>query len=384
MNHLPAPESAPEQLAVISQLLQKGSGSPDVIGIDVIWPGILQQYLVDLKSDFSKEEASGDAELLTNYTVDGRLVAVPYRINIGVLSYRTDLLKTYGFSDPPKTWDELEKMATRIQDGERAKGNRDFWGFVWQGAASEGLTCNGLEWQYSQGGGRIINADGTITVNNPNTIRAWERAARWVGRISPPSVLAYHEWDGTNAFHASLTAAFLRGWISEYSLGQPVKQAVSGRYAVTSLPGGDGGRVGILGGLGLAVSRSSNHRPEAVRLVRFLLDRERRLEEERTASGPPPWPELFDLPPILKAYSGFGKPAGGTRSGALVRPSTVTGEKYARVSRAYFEAVHRVLSGEAKAPDAAAALEKELVAITAFKTGPLPDNPKLSESRDAP
>src|SRR5579863_491787 len=128
VNHLPAPESAPVQLAVISQLLQKGSGSPDVIGIDVIWPGILQQYLVDLKSDFSKEEASGDAELLTNYTVDGRLVAVPYRINIGVLSYRTDLLKTYGFSDPPKTWDELEKMATRIQDGERAKGNRDFWG----------------------------------------------------------------------------------------------------------------------------------------------------------------------------------------------------------------------------------------------------------------
>jgi trehalose/maltose transport system substrate-binding protein len=70
VNHLPAPESAPEQLAVISQLLHKGTGSPDVIGLDVIWPGILQQYLVDLKSDLSKEEESEDAELLANSTVE--------------------------------------------------------------------------------------------------------------------------------------------------------------------------------------------------------------------------------------------------------------------------------------------------------------------------
>ena len=58
------------------------------------------------------------------------------------------------------------------------------------------LTCNALEWQASEGGGRIIERDKTISVNNPQTIRAWRRAARWVGSISPPSVVAYKEWDG--------------------------------------------------------------------------------------------------------------------------------------------------------------------------------------------
>jgi hypothetical protein len=40
------------------------------------------------------------------------------------------------------------------------------------------------------------------------------------------------------------------------------------------------------------------------------------------------------------------------------------------VSQAYSQAVHSVLTGERSAPIAAAALEKQLVAITGFKTGP--------------
>jgi trehalose/maltose transport system substrate-binding protein len=367
VKHLPAPESSPAQLALVRDLLQKEATLPDVYAIDVIWPGMLSEYLVDLNPYFASQVSSDDPELVRSYTVQGKLVAVPYHANSGVLYYRTDLLAKYGYKEPPKTWDELEKMALRIQSGERAKGDKDFWGFVWAGAASEGLTCSALEWQVDDGGGHIIEPDKRISVNNPNTIRAWERAARWIGRISSPSVLSYQEWDASNAFLNSNRAAFARGWASSYFLHHPLNSPIETRVGETSLPGGKSAKVGTIGGFGLAISRSSLHVSESVELIQFLLRREAKLEKEQSRSTFPEHPELYELPTILKIHIPSEKPSDAAVP--LARPSTVTGTKYEEVSQAYIEAVHEVLAGKAKAADAAANLEKTLVAITGFTTG---------------
>lgn len=371
VTHLPAPENSPAQLALAADLLKKGAPTPDVYGIDVIWPGILYEYLVDLKPYFSAELASQDPELVANYTAKGKLVAVPYHADIGVLHYRTDLIQEYGYREPPQTWDELEKMATRIQAGERAKGVKDFWGFVWAGTASEGLTCAALEWQFAEGGGRIIEPSSKISVNNPKAIRAWERAASWVGTISPPSVLSYQEWDAANSFWTSGRAAFFRGWTSDYFISHPVAYPFIGQSGLTSIPGGTIARAGALGGFGLAVSRSSTHQPQAVALIRFLLRKEAELEEARLHTEPPKRPALYELPSILTAYSRRTNSGGKPGSGVVTRPSTIAGQQYEQVSRAYVGAVHSVLTGKVKAPEAAAALEKELVRMTGFETGTL-------------
>src|SRR5260370_16114739 len=160
-------------------------------------------------------------------------------------------------------------MGDWIEAGERAKGNKSFWGFIWQGAAAECLTCNALEWQASEGGGRIIERDKTISVNNPQTIRAWERAARWVGSISPPSVVAYKEWDGTNVWAAG-NAAFMRNWpqasVQSRAAGSPIRD----KFNVSLLPAGKAGRAGTLGGTRLGASRFPPHTRGAVQLVRHL------------------------------------------------------------------------------------------------------------------
>src|SRR5207245_9995012 len=98
-----------------------------------------------------------------------------YRPDIGLLYYRTDLLRQYGYREPPRTWDQLEIMAARIQAGARAKGKKQFWGFVWQGAAAEALTCNALEWQAAEGCGQISEVDRQVSGNEPNEVRAWKR-----------------------------------------------------------------------------------------------------------------------------------------------------------------------------------------------------------------
>ena len=130
MEFLPAPETTAEQLATYRKLLEGGAKVPDVYGIDVIWPGILADNLLDLRAYVPEQEIQAHfPELIAGNTVNGRLVALPANLNEGMLFYRVDLLRKYGYRAPPKTWEELEVMARRIQSGERASGNKGFLGF---------------------------------------------------------------------------------------------------------------------------------------------------------------------------------------------------------------------------------------------------------------
>jgi len=368
---LPSPESARQRLALWKELLETGASVPDVYGIDVIWPGMLAKYFVDLKPYFGNEVSLQFPAIADVYTVDNRLVAMAYRADIGVLYYRTDLLRQYGYREPPRTWDELEIMAARIQVGERAKGKKQFWGFVWQGAADEALTCDALEWQAAEGGGRIIEEDQVISVNNPQAIRAWQRAAHWVGSISPPGVVGYREWDSLNVWVAG-DAAFMRNWPSAYVDSQAAGSPIRNKFDTALLPGGKAGRVGTFGGWGLAVSRFSAHPREALELVRYLTRRDVQVKRSRVLSQPPTLPELYKLPEVLEPNPRFELLSQAFRTGMVSRPSNVTGKKYQDVTDAYIQAVHSVLTGEKRAPEAAATLEKELVSITGFKKGPPP------------
>jgi trehalose/maltose transport system substrate-binding protein len=377
---LPAPEAAVEQLATWRKLLESGTGVPDVYAIDVIWPGVLADNLLDLRSYVPAQEiAAYFPELIANYTVDGRLVALPSALSEGLLFYRVDLLREYGYRTPPETWQELEAMARRIQAGERAKGNKDFWGFVWQGAASEALTCNALEWQVSEGGGTIIE-NGAVTVNNPQTIRAWDRAARWVGSISPPGVIAYKEWDSFNIWQAG-KAAFLRSWTNAYVAARAQRSPLRERFDIAALPRGAAGIAGTLGGNGYGVSRHSSHPREAVMLLRFLCSREEEIRRSRSSGEPPTIPQLYQDPQVLAGNPQYIRVLEVFQKGVALRPSRSAGKRYPDVSRAYFEAVHEVLSRKKTASQAAAELQAELVGM--IKTSATDSNARLYQEAAA-
>jgi trehalose/maltose transport system substrate-binding protein len=281
------------------------------------------------------------------------------------LIYRTDLLARYGYKTPPRTWDELEKMAARIQAGERAKGKKDFWGFVWAGAIatdSEQLTMEGLEWQAAEGGGHIIEPDGKISVNNPNVIRAWERAAHWVGSISPSSVVSYTATDAENKFWIAGEAAFVLSHAIVYEVFAQEKP-FRDHAGVTSVPAGKSARVATIGGYALGISRSSPHPAESVKFIQFLL----RKHAAFTAAHPQKPDrkvEYFEVPPVMKEiYPWWVKPGESGGSEIVSRPSTIAGSNYEAVSQAYTKALHSVLTRESTAPAAAASLQNELIRI---------------------
>jgi trehalose/maltose transport system substrate-binding protein len=162
----------------------------------------------------------------------------------------------------------------------------------------------------------------------------------------------------------------MRNWPSAYVDSQAAGSPIRNKFDIALLPGGKAGRVGTLGGWGLAVSRFSAHPREALELVRYLTRRDVQEKRSRVLSQPPTLPELYNLPEVLEPNPHFDLLSQAFRTGMVSRPSDVTGKKYQDVTDAYIQAVHSVLTGEKSAPEAAAALENELVRITGFKKGP--------------
>ena len=362
------PDFVEDRLGVYLQLFEARSSEGDVFQIDVIWPGDLEEHFVDL-FEYGAADIVGEhfPAIIENNTVDGRLIGIPWFTDAGLLYFRTDLLEKYGYDGPPATWEELEEMAQTIQDGERADGNQDFWGFVWQGNAYEGLTCDALEWIASNNGGSIVSPDGVITINNPNAIEIIDQAAGWVGTISPPGVTGYGEEEARGVWQAG-NAAFMRNWPYAYSLGQADGSAIAGLFDVSPLPAGKDAPAATLGGWQLAVSRYSANPAQAADLAFFMASYDEQKIRAVEGSLNPTIMALYEDEDVLEASPFFGS-LYDVFINAVARPSTATAPRYASTSNLFFNAVHSVLTGNTDAETAFEELELDLQDLLGFPTG---------------
>ncbi len=373
VRNIAAYDDMDNRLALFQQLFSARSSQPDICEIDNIWPGLLSDDLLDLRPFLGDDLSAFDPKLLAAFTLDGKLLALPVTMDAGILYYRTDLLQKYGYRSPPQTWDELGKMAQIIQNGERRSGKSDFWGFAWQGEEGESLTCNAFEWQTAEGG-TLVSADHKIQTTDEGSRCAFQRAASWVGTISPPSVIEYDEEDSQNLW-TSGNAAFLRSWADAYptSLRSPL---IATRFATAPLPAGSKSRSWVFGAMAMAVSKYSHHPVQAVQAVRFLVSAQVQRQRVLQLGQIPTRSDLLDDQSLLLNTPFRGELGKHWRDGLVFRPSMNVGKKYDAVSHAYAAAVHRILERKVSAATALAGLEEQLEQITAY-----PRASTLSESR---
>lgn len=360
-----SPDAAQDRLGLYLQFLEAKSSEVDIYQIDVIWPGDLANHLLNLYDYGAKDIVDKHfAPIVENNTVNGELKAIPWFTDAGLLYYRSDLLEKYD-QKVPTTWDELEATAKIIQEGERAE-NPDFWGYVWQGNAYEGLTCDALEWIDSNGGGNIINKDKKITINNEKAVEIINQAASWVGTISPEGVTSFAEEDARNMFQGG-NAAFMRNWPYAYSLGNSDDSAVKGKFDVAPLPNGDSGHgSAALGGWQLAVSKYSENTEVAADVALFMANEKSQKMRAIEGSFNPTIKSLYEDEEVLEASPFFGS-LYDVFINATPRPSTQTAPNYNAVSTAFFTSVHSVLTGEVDAESALEELELDLQDITGFE-----------------
>lgn len=359
---VPMPSSTTDQFGQYKLWLAAGNADIDLYQVDVIWAPQLADQFVDLTAAAKDVAKLHFPSIIESQTVNGKLVALPYFTDAPALYYRKDLLEKYK-QQPPKTWDELAAVAKAVVDGEKAAGNADIQGFVFQGNAYEGLTCDALEWVKSSGGGQIVEADGTISINNPKAIAALERAKSWVGTIAPQGVLAYQEEESRGVWQLG-NAVFMRNWPYAYALGNGADSKVKGKFDVVPLPStaaGDGSAA-TLGGWNIAVSKYSKNQEAAVKLALYIASPEFQKANAIERSHLPTIVSLYDDADIAKAQPIIPNWK-NVFLNAVPRPSAPTKVKYNEVSSLFWSAVHDTLSGNGTAADNLAVLEAKLTEL---------------------
>jgi trehalose/maltose transport system substrate-binding protein len=342
VNVVPHPAASDASYSQLARAFSSKSSSIDVAMIDVVWPGAFAPYLVDLGPKLGQQAKLHAAGIVANDTVDGHLVAMPWFGDFGILYYRTDLLKKYGYSKPPTTWTQLFQMAKKIQDGEQ-KSNPNFYGFVFQGNSYEGLTCDSLEWLASSGGGQFFDSDGKPNIDNPKAAAVLDLFRANIGKTTPRGVTSYQEGEAHNAFVGG-NAAFMRNWPYAYSIAAGSDSKVKGKFNVTVLPHGAGGlSVGTVGGWQLAVSKYSKNPDASIEFVRYMTSPAVEKFDAIYNTNVPTIPAVAKDPAVVKANP-YLKPEIASVA-RVTRPAKYLKTHYNEGSKAIYQGISQILNG---------------------------------------
>ena len=266
---LPASTDEQHQFYVIN--LAAGADDFDVLDMDVIWvPEFARAgWLEELTAHVSAAELAplNPAALRADW-LGGKLFAVPWFVDAGVLYYRKDLLDKYSLG-PPRTYPELVEIALKVLGEER---DARLTGFVWQGMQYEGLVCAALEFIRGNGGD-LLDDDAQPSLTKPATLEALRFMSELirVHNVTPPLVTTLNEEAARNIFQSG-RAVFMRNWPYAWRLLNQPNSPVAGRVGITLVPHFPGHRSApTLGGFHLGVNTYSRHKSEATAFVRFMI-----------------------------------------------------------------------------------------------------------------
>ncbi|MFD9368117.1 ABC transporter substrate-binding protein [Streptomyces sp. NPDC060020] len=290
------PDSADETRAQMISELRSGNNRFDVLNIDVAWTS--EFAAAGWISPLPRDRFPLDAFLrpvVDTATFDGRLYAVPYVTNAGLLYYRKDILDEEG-EKPPRTWAELAHQARTIAP------RHGLDGYAGQFLPYEGLTVNVTEAVHSAGGS-ILRDDGARVTVDSDAARAGlgflADGVRdgWISR----DALGYKEEESRRAFQDG-RLLFLRNWPYVYADASAEGSKVAGRFGAVPLPGPDGPGTSVLGGSNLAVSSRSRHPASAADLISYLTSERVQRQVLTEGSLPPVRAALYEDPELIRAY----------------------------------------------------------------------------------
>lgn len=352
-----APTNTNTNRAQLVTQISGGSSSPDVFMGDVIWPaefgahGLAVPLSNYLPSSYWSKFAPG---LVKGASYKGKVYGSPLFEDQGFLYYRKDLLKKAGLP-VPKTWAQLKSDSQTLQKKGMVK-----YGFVWEGASYEGLTCDLMEY-LTDAGGKVVNSSYTkAEINSPAAVKAvsFMRSLITSG-VTPRAVTTMQEPQAMAVFDAG-NAAFLRNWDYAWSNSQtPSDSKVVGKVGVAPLPTFSASSYpgySNIGGWNLYINPHSKNKAADLTFIKWMSSTTAQDILGKTYS------EIPTVESVRKALAASPSSAPPIRVAAKTKlvPRPAGSPKYPKISSALYTNVNAALAGSKSVKAALSAAQSQI------------------------
>ncbi|MDP8899688.1 MAG: ABC transporter substrate-binding protein [Actinomycetota bacterium] len=351
------PASSAEFFEQMQAELQSGKSTMDVIAGDVVWPAqfAANGYILDLSDRFTQKMQGDYLEgPVQAVQYEGKTYGVPWFTDAGMFYYRTDLLEKSGFSEPPKTWEEMKRMSEKV----RAESGTKF-GYVFQGAQDEGGVVDALEHIWNAGGDVL---DGSrVIIDSPESAEGLKLRRSLITDGVAPQASGDYTTQESQASFTNGDVVFMRNWPFVYGLlADPETSKVKpGQVDIGALPVADEGDTSFsgLGGWNFMVNATSEDKIEEIwTFIEFMSAPEQQQTFAVESARLPTLKSLYEDGEVLNKL-----PVAKLGREALenTRPRPVS-PLYSDMSLEMAEEFNAALKGEVPVDEALANLQKGL------------------------
>ncbi len=189
-------------------------------------------------------------------TADGQLWGIPIFAEAGLMAYRKDVLERNGFTDAPKTWDEVIEISQAIKENET-----DIAGVAMRAQRGQGINMFIFPmFMWSYGGGFFADYPNDMSpiLNSAENIAALETYSTIIKEYTPEGGANFSYPDVTAAMQSGTAAMVFDGSSVVAQFIDPEVSQFADDTEIAAIPMGPNGSAPCMAVHGWALSSSGN------------------------------------------------------------------------------------------------------------------------------
>ncbi len=222
--------------------------------------------VTDIWTDVSKQAGGFPSFMDPLFRVGSNYFSIPFEAESSPLFARLDLLQqATGSKDLPKTMDDLTAICQKLNNPP------NLYGLGFTLGRTPDCAGNALNVIWNDGGA-LVDKDGKVALNSPETIAAVNRIKGWWdNKLIPPDSPT---WDdtGNNAAFQKKQAAFVINPPSIYGWMDQNDKDLLSNSTMAPLPAGTSGAYASAGAWSWSIFKTSKNVDGAKDLVHYLMD----------------------------------------------------------------------------------------------------------------